>query len=352
MVSRIRSATGATASRWLCRRAGIQGPPLVVGAVGALDPVPDRHVHVQLRVAVPGQVVQEQAGGQAGAVAPLPRAGRMVPGAGIGGVLLQPGDGFARGVHQRGLDLIGARVQRGGLVLVAAAAGLAGGDPVGGVQHRHALDRADGQVEVRHLVRVLAARGRADLGQLGRAGVRVRGQVRRDRLLFPLSSGLGLAAPDQELPARPDALLVQALDDVRVHLAGQAEYRGALPGPFPGRFSGRGVVGHGPGAAAAVLAAGEVGHVVACVQGDVSRHDPLLPVPVPRSSFVMPVSGAFRSRREGKRRLRTFCGFPGRGRPAAPWAVCDCLKATGPDWAYRSVTRPGRATAGRPWARC
>ena len=309
MVSRIRSATGATASRWLCRRAGVQGPPLVVGAVGALDPVPDRDVHVQLRVAVAGQVVQEQAGDQAGAVAPLPRAGRMVPGAGVGGVPLQPGDGFPRGVHQRGLDLIGARVERGGLVLVAALAGLAGGDPVGGVQHRDALDRADGQVEVRHLVRVLAALGGADLGQLGRAGVRVRGQVRRHRRGFALRGRLGLAALDQELPAGPDVLLVQALDDVRVHHAAQPERRGALPGPLPRRFSGRGVVGHGPGAAAAVLAAGEVGHVVACVQGDVSRHDPLLPVPVPRSSFVMPVSDAFRSRREGKRGLRTFCGF-------------------------------------------
>ena len=194
----------------------------------------------------------------------------MVPGAGVGGVPLQPRDGFARRVHQRGLDLIGARVQRGGLVLVAALAGLAGGDPVGGVQHRDALDRADGQVEVRHLVRVLAARGGADLGQLGRAGVRVRGQVRRDRRLLSLAGGLGLAALDQQFPARPDVLLVQVLNDVRVHHAAEPERRGALPGPFPGRFSGRGVVGHGPGAAAAALPAGEVGHVVACVQGDVS----------------------------------------------------------------------------------
>jgi hypothetical protein len=67
-------------------------------------------VDVQLRVAIAGQVVQEQAGGQAVAVAPLPGAGRMVSGAGVGGVTLQPRDGFARGVHQRGLDRIGARV--------------------------------------------------------------------------------------------------------------------------------------------------------------------------------------------------------------------------------------------------
>ena len=161
--------------------AGVQGPPLVVGAVGALDPVPDRHVHVELRVPVAGQVVQEQAGGQPAAVAPLPRARRVVAGARVGRVLFQPRDGFPRGVHQRGLDLVGAGVERGGAVLVAALAGLAGGDPVGGVQHRDAFDRADGQVEVRHLMRVLAARGGADLGQFGRAGVRMRGQVRRDR---------------------------------------------------------------------------------------------------------------------------------------------------------------------------
>ena len=129
--------------------AGVQGPPFAVGAVGALDPVPDRDVHVQLRVAVAGQVVQEQAGDQAVAVPPLPRAGGMVPGAGVGGVPLEPADRFARRLHQRVLDLVRPRVQRRGLVVVAALAGLPGGDPVGGVQHRHALDRADGQVEIR-----------------------------------------------------------------------------------------------------------------------------------------------------------------------------------------------------------
>ena len=233
LVSRIRSATGATAEPLVVQGARVQRPPLVVGAVGALDPVPDRHVHVQLRVAVAGQVVQEQAGDQAVAVAPLPRAGRMVPGAGVGGVPLQPGDGFARGVHQRGLDLVGAGVERGGLVLVAALAGLAGGDPVGGVQHRHALDRADGQVEVRHAVRVLAALGGADLGQLGRAGVRVRGQVRRDRGGLAILGRLGLPALDQELPAGPDVLLVQALNDVRVHRAGSARALRRPSRPIP-----------------------------------------------------------------------------------------------------------------------
>ena len=250
--------------------AGVQGPPLAVGAVGALDPVPDRHVHVQLRVAVAGQVVQEQAGDQAVAVAPLPRAGGMVPGAGVGGVPLEPAERFARRVHQRVLELVRPRVQRRGLVLVAAFAGLSGGDPVGGVQHGHALDRADGQVEIRDLVRVLAALGRADPGQLHRAGVRVGGQVRRHRRRFPLVRLLGLAALDQQFPARADVLLVQPPDHLRVDLAAQPERGGAFPGPLPGRLPGRGVVRHGPGAAAAALPGGEVGHVMAGVQGDVS----------------------------------------------------------------------------------
>ena len=58
--------------------------------------------------------------------------------------------------------------------------------------------------------------------------------------------------------------------DVRVDLAAQPERCGALPGPLPGRFPARGVVRHGPGAAAAALPGGEVGHVVACVQRDIS----------------------------------------------------------------------------------
>ena len=204
----------------------------------------------------------------------------MVPGPGVGGMPVQPAHRLPRRVHQRVLQLIGPRVERGGPVVLAAVAGLAGGDPVGGVQHRDALDRADGQVEVRHLRRVLAAFGRADLGQLGRAGVRVRGQVRRHRRLLPLSGRLGPAPRDQKFPAGADVVLVQAADHARVDLPGQPERRGALPGPLSRRFSGRGVVGHGAGAAAAVLPGGEVGDVVACVQRHKSGHDPLPPGPV------------------------------------------------------------------------
>ena len=58
----------------------------------------------------------------------------------------------------------------------------------------------------------------------------------------------------------------------------------------------------------------------------------------------MPVSGAFRSRREGKRRLRTFCGFPGRWRPAALGrSACRKTGRLG----YRSVTHPESNAPGR-----
>ena len=117
---------------------------------------------------------------------------------------------------------------------------------------------------------VLAPRSGAGLGQLGRAGIGVCGQVRRDRGGLAFLGLLGLPALDQELPAGPDAFLVQALDNIRVHRSVKPECRSAFPGPFSGRLSGRGVVGHGPGAATAALAMGEVGHVVASVQGDVS----------------------------------------------------------------------------------
>jgi hypothetical protein len=120
----------------------------------------------------------------------------MVPGPGVGGVPLQPADGFPRRLHQRVLELVRPRIQRRGPVLVAALTRLEGRDPVGGVQHRHALDRADGQVEIRHLMRVLAALGRADLGQLGRAGIRMRGQVRHDRGGLAILGRLGLPTLD------------------------------------------------------------------------------------------------------------------------------------------------------------
>jgi hypothetical protein len=246
--------------------AGVQRAPFLIGPVGALHPIPHGYVHVQVRVTVAADVVQEQTGDQAFPVAPLPRPGRMVPGPRVGGVPFQPGHGLPGRVHQRGLDLVGAHVERGSLAGLAAFTGLAGRDAVGGVQYRHALDHVDGQVEVRHLVSVRAAFGRADFGQLGCAGVRVGAQVCRHGGLFALVGRFGLTALDEEFAARPDVVLVQPGDHGRVDLASQAERRGALAGPLAGRFPRRGVVGHRAGAASGVLARGQVGHVVAGMQ--------------------------------------------------------------------------------------
>ena len=137
----------------------------------------------------------------------------MVAGAGVGRVPLQPADGFPRRVHQRVLDLIRARVERGGLVLVAALTGLPGRDPVGGVQHRHALDRADGHVEVRHRCGSLprsAARTSASSVALAY------GCAARYAATAPASlrGRLGLAALPG-VPRRADVLLVQAADHAR-----------------------------------------------------------------------------------------------------------------------------------------
>jgi hypothetical protein len=153
-------------------------------------------------------VMQEHAGDKARPVAPLPRPGRMVPGAGVGGVAFQPGDGTAGRVQQGGLDLIGPGIERGGLGLLAVLPRLAGSQPVGGVQHRRALDRVDGHVEVGNLVRVRAAPGRTGLGQLGCSGVRMRGQVRRHGGLFAFAGRRGLAGRDKEFSARADVVLV------------------------------------------------------------------------------------------------------------------------------------------------
>jgi hypothetical protein len=254
--------------------ARVQGAPFIVGAVGALDAVPDRHVHMQLRVPVTGQVVQEQAGDQTAAVAPLPRLGRMVPGPGVGSVPLQPVHRFPRRFHQRVLQLVRPGVERVGLSVVAAVAGLPGGGPVGDVQHRDTLDRTDGQVEIRHLIPVPATLSRTDRGQLGRAGVGMLGQEGGHRRLFPVASGLGLTPLDQLLSARAGVVLIQGADDVRVNLPVESERHGALARPLAGWSAGRRVVRHRPGTAAAMLAAGEVGDVMARVQRHIGGQDP------------------------------------------------------------------------------
>ena len=136
------------------------------------------------------------------------------------------------------------------------------------------------------------------------------GLVGQNRCLFPFGGRLGLAALDQEFPARADVVLVQAADHGRVDLPVQAERRGALPGPLTGRFPGRGVVRHGPGAATAALPGGEVGDVVARVQRHIRGHDPSPPALVSafivRDACVRSVSWVMTDSKAGS---RTICGF-------------------------------------------
>jgi hypothetical protein len=78
-----------------------------------------------------------------------------------------------------------------------------------------------------------------------------------------------MASPNQLLPARADVALIEVTDHVRVDLAAEPEGGGALAGQFPSH----GVVRHRPGAAAAVLTAGEVSDIMARVQRHSAGHD-------------------------------------------------------------------------------
>ena len=256
----------------LIQRPAVQGPPLAVGLVGALHPVPHRHVHVELGVAVAGDVVQEQRRGQPVAVAPLPGARTVVAGAGIGGVLLQPAHRVPGTVHHRLLDRIGHRVE--GLRTVGAVlrTGLHRRDPVGGVQHRHRLDRRDGQVKIGHRAgRGLGALLGAELGDLRRRGAKMLLPPGPDRGLLRLRVALALVAGRQHLPARPDVLHEQRFEHLRVHLPGQAQPGRGAAGPLARRLPALGVVGHRPGAAD-TIGVGEIPNVVAFADADERRH--------------------------------------------------------------------------------
>ena len=122
-------------------------------------------------------------------------------------------------------------------------------------------------------MRVLAAFGGADLGDLDRAGVRVRGTVGGHRRLLAFRGVFPLPLRGEDLPVRPDPLHEQPVEHPGVDLPGQAERlarRGA--GPLAGRFPGGRVVGHGARAPAGLLPAGEVGDVVPGVERHVRRH--------------------------------------------------------------------------------
>jgi len=124
------------------QRPPVQRAVLVIGAIRALHPVPDRDVHVQVRVTVAGQVVQEQRRSQppvlgaAGGVAPLPGNPGVVAGAGERGVLLQPAHRITCSIHQCTLDGICTGIQHRGPLGAPGGALPHSTDPVGGVQHR------------------------------------------------------------------------------------------------------------------------------------------------------------------------------------------------------------------------
>ena len=130
------------------QRPPVDAPPPVIGAVSPQGQVRDRGVNVQLRVTVPGDVVDEQRRDQPGRVPPLPRRGRVVPGPDERGALLRVGDSGPGRVDQVLLDAVR---QLGEPSRELRVSGLARGHLERGVQHGDRLHGRDGQVEVRHL---------------------------------------------------------------------------------------------------------------------------------------------------------------------------------------------------------
>ena len=292
------------------QRPAVQRAPLAVGAVAALRPIPERDVHVQLRVAVAGQVVQEQRRGQPVTIPPFPGRRAVVAGAGehpgrqrdpctvriaLAALPLQPGDCITCSIHQCTLDRVGACIQCIGTGGAACIARLHRRDPVGGMQHRHALDRRDRQVKIRHApLRGLGTQPGAELAQLGRGRIRVLAAPGADLPLLGDLITMGLVTAGQDLTVRADVVHEQPVKDLRVHLPGQAQLRRAPPSPLTRRFTGLGVVRHRPGAAASAAVIGEIPDVVAAAQAHHRRHQ-TFPIEAAGQRFPPGSSGAART---------------------------------------------------------
>ncbi len=134
-------------------RPGVQGAPVAVGALHAVD---DRVVDMQLRVVIPGVVLEERRHRPPVRVHPPPRGAAVVPDPGIAGVVLQVGQGGVvagpdRVLHR--LPVLGPP-RLGDGVPGAAGADLGGFER--GVQHRHRLLNAERDIQEGHVAPRLA----------------------------------------------------------------------------------------------------------------------------------------------------------------------------------------------------
>ena len=257
----------------LIQEGTVEGPPAGVRAVRPLGQVEHRVMDVELRIPLPGGVLEKRRDNAPGRVAVLPRGGRVVPGPDVQRALCSRQRRACCGLQRLG-DRPGVALQLPGLGVTPAGAGLACCDQQRSVQHRHRLGRAHGEVKVRDRMLGLGPLGRPDQLQIPVRGERVRGLMGGHRRVHALLRGpvLGPLARVQALAIRPHAVHVERLEDGRVHLAPEAELGRRPAAPPTGRLPGRLRVVLRPARVPGGLALGQVARIVALGQrGDASH---------------------------------------------------------------------------------
>ena len=282
-------------------------PPLPVAAfrsVGALGPVVDRVVHVELHVAVAGVVLREAGGDEPLGVPVLSRRRRVVPGPHVSSFPLRHGHHPVVGPLHRSAHLLGLLGEPLRLRFVPRGFRFGGGQERG-PQDGHRFRRAEGQIIERDHRPELAAELQPDSPDLFRGdepapGGYLRGHLGLDPLIQRPAPGRVVRfplPPGQHLAARADVLVVQPPHHLGVDLPGQAERLGAAALPVAGWLTLRAgeVISPGRGTA---HGAGQVTDVVCAMQPGHHRQLPPLGTQAarchraaqrarPRSSFVM-----------------------------------------------------------------
>ena len=209
--------------------------------VGAHRPVEQHDMHMQVGFAAAVVMLREQHGHRPVRIPPLPRMLAVMAGTDEQRPPLGQADQLPRGLGRGLVDRADPPLVLGGLVLVPGGAGLHCGRGVADLQQTRRLGGRERQVVERH-----GRPGRPQhLGpgtpHLSRCRERPQARDRRRHVPGAVArSGPGhipgRPAGVQLLPRRRDQLAEQVPVHLGVHLPGEAERFGALPGPLAGRL--------------------------------------------------------------------------------------------------------------------
>ena len=205
-------------------------------------------MHVQLRVPVPGVVLEELGDHPPVGVGPSPRAPAVVTHPGVPGDVLEvvdrrPGARQHRLLHRPGVGVVGLRRP-----LVARLAGVAGRPLERHTQHRHTLGRGERRVDERHRLARRALRLLPQLRAALRPGVRLALQRRRVHLIR--AAVVLVRRPEQPRLTPPGPRVrgrvprvaqvrVDGLHQLGVDLTGQPQHPGTRAVPHPRGLTGR-----------------------------------------------------------------------------------------------------------------